>query len=209
MLYGGSAMRSNKKWFLVLSLIFAHMLTSCATSSLTTVWKDTGYRDQISSVLIIGISKKPAKKRSFEDEFVRQMEAYGVRAVASYKHLPSEEMLQKDAIVSKVTEMNIDAVLITRLVARKTVESYVQGSNYYRPPSHYNGWNSYYSRSYNQGYVIKDEVVVLETNLYDTATEQIIWSAMSETFKGGSETVLIKDFIKLLVKNMSENKLLK
>jgi len=206
---GGSAMESNKKWLLVLSLILTHMLTSCATSSLTNVWKDTDYRGQISNALIIGISKKPATKRNFEDEFVRQMEAHGVRAVPSYKHFSAEELLQREAVVSKVKEMNIDTVLITRLVDRKTVETYISGSSYYRPPSHYNGWNSYYSRSYNQGYVIKDEVVVLETNLYDVETETIIWSAMSETFKGGDQTVLIKDFIKLLVNNMSKDKLLK
>jgi len=39
--------------------------------------------------------------------------------------------------------------------------------------------------------------------------EDIVWSAMSETIKEGSETGMIKDFIKLLVDNMSEKKLLK
>ena len=202
-------MKSRNKWLLVLSLIMTYTIISCASTSLTTVWKDDNYQGQITNVLIIGISKEPARKRFFEDEFVRQMEARGVRAVASYNHFPDGQMPQTDALVSKVAEMNIDAVLITRVVDRKTVETYVPRADYYRPPVHYYGYRNYYSRSYEQGYVVKDEVVVLETNLYDAETEKMIWSAMSETFKGGAAEGMIRDFIKILVKNMSEKKLLK
>ncbi len=202
-------MKSNKKCFLALSLIVALTIISCASTSLTSVWKDDNYQGNIKNVLIIGISKEVAKKRYFEDEFARQLEAYGVRAVASYKYFPSEEMLPIDAVVSKVGEMNIDAVLITRVVDKKIVETYVGRADYYRPPNYHRGWRNYYTKSYNQGYVVKDEVVVLETNLYDAETEKIIWSAMSETFKNGAEEGLIKEYVGLLIKNMSEKGLLK
>lgn len=54
------------------------------------------------------------------------------------------DKLQNDhtVIAEKVKEQGADAVLISRLVSRKTVRTYVPGSVYY-PPANYGYWHDY------------------------------------------------------------------
>ena len=190
------------------SLVIIVLLTmiSCATTTLNAVWKDESYQGKITNVLVIGVSKQPVRKRYFEDEFVKQLNARGLSATSSYRIFPSEEMLEKDTVLSKIREMGIDTVLITRMVDKKTVKTNVPGrsSSYYR------------AMYYEPGYTIQDEVVVLETNLYDEKSEDLIWSAQSDTVIEESHTIIkvpkervIKNFIKRIVKKLSENNLIK
>jgi hypothetical protein len=163
----------------------------------------------------MGVSKQPVRKRFFEDEFVRQLNARGISATSSYRVFPSQDMLEKEDVLSKVREQGIDTFLITRMVDKKTVETYVPGTYYhtYSPPGPHRRWHGYYAGSYaaiyEPGYTVRDEVVILETNLYDAKSEGLIWSALSETVKEGPEERLIKDFIKLIVKNLAEKNLVK
>ena len=207
-------MQSKKRACSILLIISFFIMTSCATTTLNTVWKDDSYQGQITNVLVMGVSKQLVRKRFFEDEFVRQLQSHGLSATSSYRIFPSEGMLEKDTILSKIREMGIDTLLITRMVDKKTVETYVPGTVYhYAPPRAYGRWHGHYAASYGAvyepGYTITDEVVVLETNLYDAKSEEIIWSALSETVKEGPEERVIRNFIKLMVKNISKTNLIK
>jgi hypothetical protein len=160
----------------------------------------------------MGVSRQPVRKRFFEDEFVRQLQARGVSSTSSYRIFPSDGMLEKNIVLSKIRDKGIDTFLITRMVDKKTVETYVPGTVHYTPPRTHRRWHGYYAASYGAvyepGYTVRDEVVVLETNLYDAKSEELIWTALSETVKDGSEERVIKNFIKLIVKNLSEKNLI-
>jgi hypothetical protein len=69
--------------------------------------------------------------------------------------------------------------------------TYVPGQAYAVPGS-YSRWGSYYGHAYSPGYVVEDEYVYIETNLYDVATEKLIWSTQSETIILASDQALIK-----------------
>jgi hypothetical protein len=64
---------------LILKILF---ITSCATTTSTSVWKDADYKGQIKKVFVIGIARNHLVRRFFEDEFVRQLKSFGV-AVSS------------------------------------------------------------------------------------------------------------------------------
>jgi hypothetical protein len=207
-------MKGKKRVYIILFFISFFIMTSCATTTLNTVWKDDSYQGRITNILVMGISKQQVRKRFFEDEFVRQLQDHGLSATSSYRIFPSERMLEKDMVLSKIRGMGIDTFLITRMVDKKTVETYVPGKVvHYAPPRTHRSWHGYYAGSYGAiyepGYTIKDEVVVLETNLYDAESEELIWTALSETVKEGPEERVIKNFIKLIMKNLSEKNLIK
>ena len=188
-------------------------ITSCATTTMKNVWRDGSYQGKIRRVFVIGVIKTPGVKRFFEDEFVTQLKARGTDAIAGYTVLPSERESDKEYLAARIKESGADGVLITRLVDRKTVETYVPSAAYYAPPTHYHrGWDTYYRRSYDiiyePGYTVKDEVLVVETNLYEAATENLLWSAISETFREGSDNTLISAFIKTMIDNLSEGNLI-
>ncbi len=193
-------------------ILIAMCVTACATTKLTSDWKDPAYQKQPRKILVIGIVKKPVIKRIFEDEFVRQLKDHGVNAIASYTVMPDKEQRDFEFIAAETKKLGVDAVLTSRLVSKKTVHFYVQGSVYY-PPSNYRNWRDYYGYSnqavYTPGYMAEEEYALVETNLYDARNDKLIWSAASETDIMGSSEDQIKSFIDVMVNAMAEQKLLK
>jgi len=190
---------------LVYLVPIALLLSACASTQLTSVWKDPSYRTRPAKILVIGMAKSPLNRRLFEDEFVRQLKSRGTDAIASYTVLPDEQQGNQAAIAKKVAELGADTVLITRLVSKKVVQVYVPGTPYY-PPPFYDTWPNYYVYGYRYmytpGYVTNDEYAVIETNLYDAKTDKLIWAASSETGINDSDKNLIKSYIKVMVNNM-------
>jgi hypothetical protein len=181
-------------------------MASCATTNLTSVWKDVDYSGSIGKVFIIGAAEKANVRKVFESEFVNQLRSRGIDAVPSNEFIPYEKMLDKETILSKVKELNIDKVLITQLTERKKVEYLPAGYG-----SASDVWYSYreinYKESCKLGYAC-EELVALETNLYDVRTEKLIWSALSETSIEDGQYNLIRSFIKAIIDNLSEKELL-
>ena len=205
---------NNRLFSVILITAFVGILHSCATTSMKNVWVDSNYEGKLNKILVIGVIKNPGVKRFFEDDFVTQLKARGTESIAGYRVLQSDGEIDKQDLAEKIKELGADGVLITRLVDRKTVETYVPGTSYYTPPSHYyGGWHNHYHRSYNYvyepGYTIKDEVIVVETNLYEASSEKLVWSAISETFREGSDNTLISSFIKVMIDNLYRENVLK
>lgn len=194
-------------------MLIAMLITACATTKLTLAWKDPMYQGQPRKIMVIGVAKKPVNKRIFEDEFVRQLKSRGTDAVASYTVMPDEKQGDHAVIAAKMKELGADAVLISRLVSKKTVHTYVPGSVNYPPPSYYDNWRDYYGYGsqfvYTPGYTAEDEYALMETNLYDAGNDKLIWSAASETEILGSDQNQIKSYIGVMVNAMAGQKLLR
>ena len=153
---------------------------------------------------IIGAAKKPGIRKIFEREFVNQLKSHGVYALESNEYIPGDKMLDKDVIVSKIRELDVNAVLVTRLLEQKHIVRKV--------PGYCSTWNRYYEESYEsscpRGYNC-EEIAALETNLYDAKTEKLIWSAISETNVEAGTYDVIKGFITSIIKDLSEENILR
>jgi hypothetical protein len=58
------------------------------------------------------------------------------------------------------------------------------------------------------GYFAEDQYAVIETNLYETVNDKLVWTALSETLMGDSDQNLIISYINVMVKAMNYDKLL-
>ena len=194
-----------------LLIIAAMLVTACATTQINSVWKDPSYQVRPARIMVIGVAKNPLNRRLFEDEFVVQFKAHGTKAIASYTILPDKQQDDQVAIAAKVKEMGADTVLITRLVSKKTVKTYVPGTIYY-PPPFYGTWPDYYGYGYrymySPGYIAEDEYAVIETNLYETRHDKLVWAASSETVMRDSNQNMIKSYIGIMVNTMAGHGLL-
>ena len=194
-----------------ISMLVAMLVTACVTTQVNSVWKDPSYKSRPARIMVIGVAKKPLKRRLFEDEFVTQLKAHGTEAIASYTVLSDKKQDDQVAIAAKVKELGADTVLITRLVSKKTVKVYVPGTIYY-PPPYYNTWPDYYGYGYrymqSPGYIAEDQYAVIESNLYETVNDKLIWAASSETVMNDTDQNLIKSYIGIMVNTMAGNGLL-
>ena len=192
-------------------LISALLAAACVSTYITSVWKDPSYQTRPAKVMVIGLSKKPQVRRLFEDEFAQRIKASGTEAVASYTILSDKQQDDQAAIAAKVKELGFDSILLTRLVNKKNVQVYVPGSTY-SPAPYYGTWPVYYGYGYNSmstpGYFAEDQYAVIETNLYETVNDKLVWTALSETLMGDSDQNLIISYINVMVKAMNYDKLL-
>lgn len=192
-------------------MLGAMLVTACATTQIGSVWRDPSYQARPARVMVIGVARNPLNRRLFEDEFVLQLKARGTDAIASYAVLPDKLQDDQAAIWEKVKELGADTILITRMVSKKIVKTYVPGTLYY-PPDYYGTWPDYYGygyrHMYSPGYIAEDEYAVIETNLYETLHDKLVWAASSETMMSGSKQDRIKSFINIMVNSMAGNGLL-
>ena len=192
------------------SAVVITQLAACSTTYVSSLWKDPTYQVKPHKIMIIGIAKSPANKRTLEDDFAKQLKLQGTDAVSSYAILPDDKDGNKDAIAAKMKEQGADAVLITRIASRKTV--YTNLLEVYAPPQSYRTWQNYYEYGYGNitspNDVEETKYAVMETNMYDAGNDKLIWSASSETEITGTDQKFIKSYVNVIVKNMTKQKLL-
>ncbi len=204
-------MKRKREIFSIISAAFLLVTTSCSVTTLDPVWKDPNYQGgKLEKVLVIGIAKNQTNRILFEDGFVAQLKAHDTDGISSYTVIPSEERLDEVKVNTKIKTLGVGAVLVTRVVNRKKEKEYVPAAD----PKHgrRRGWYGQYSRGYgyatSPGYYTEYEVVNLETKIYDTKTEKLIWSGLSDTILRGSIEQEIKSVIKAIIKSLSSNQLI-
>lgn len=189
------------------------LLSSCATTTeLISSWKDDNYAGgHIKSIMIVGVSKDKGNRTTFERAFVEQFKGKGVEAVASIDILPKDEEPSKDSIKAAAEKLGIEAVMVTHLVS-------IDKDSEYIPPSYsYSSMGPYYgqvhARQVSPGFNLDLTRVQLESNIYGTKTEKLIWSAQSRTISEEYEVevkyAIIKDVCKTVVRELRKNGLIK
>jgi hypothetical protein len=164
-------------------------------------------------LFVIGVAKEEKTRRSFENKFVEKLKAAGVQAVASSSVMPSDQQIEKAAILAAIEKLDIDAVLVTRLVSLTEEEIRSPSTSESGSPDDYQGrYYSDYSTAYGYTHQPSDYTtslrVGLETKLYDAGTEKLIWSATSKTANPKSKIKLFDSVIEALVRDLKRNKLL-
>lgn len=183
---------------LVLITLAAFVFNSCGTSTkLTAHWGDKEYtKGQIKKVLILGIAKREAIRRVFEEDMVEKMAYYKVNGVASSDVFPMDVKLDSTTYRLHFKNEGYDAVLTCQLVSADKEQHYESGYTTapyggYRP-GFYGYYGSAYDYNYSPGYTYTTTTIKIETNLYDSRTEKLIWTGISETFNPSDEMDAIR-----------------
>lgn len=201
-------------------------LAGCASTTISGSWKDPQYQGgPLEQVLVIGVAKQETMKRLYEDAFVAALQQQGITASPGYKILAPNESYDKDLLVQRVKELGFKNVLISRVAAKKTVEFFHPSSSaymgdagfryrYYRNYPYYNHFHDYYDHSfstlihYAPAYGTTSDLVILETNIYETSNGEIIYSVQTRSLVDyGSETT-IKEVVRIIMENLKANQLI-
>jgi hypothetical protein len=187
---------------LLLVLIVAF---GCVSTQIVDTWRDPNFSGPLKSIMVISVTKRASIRRTLEDEFVLELEAKGVRGVRSYTLIPEDGEVPKERLAQAVKESGVEGVLITRLVKVERRTQIYPGT-YVGPP--YLGFYGYYSSAwvgyYEPPQIYTYDVVTAETNLFDAATDRLIWSTTTQTYPSSVKKD-IRDFARLIVKTLAEN----
>jgi hypothetical protein len=212
---------SFRNSLLSLFLITTFGLTGCSSTSVTGVWKKSDFTGQpFQSILVIGLSKDKSRKNIWEDIMVDQLKQAGVHAMTSTQCFPGDDDITKEEILRYVGDKGMDSVLVTRLVDTKQEKAYYPptggfygsgfyGGGFYGGGRHgyYNNFGTFYDTVYTPGYTTTYTTVLLETNLYDTASQALVWSMSSDTFDPASANKLAQSVSKKVVQALQKDNL--
>lgn len=148
----------------------------------------------VKKIFVVGVAQTDSLRRLYEDTFVADLKQSKYDGEASYTRIPDPDpkKVDKDAVAGSLVKDGFTHVLVTRIVSVEDRETYVPpttmavGVGYGGYPGYYGGWYPYMSMSYgyvtSPGYTTVNRVVGLETNLYDLASQKLVWSGMTQTW---------------------------
>ena len=184
-----------------------------STIKVTDSWIDANREGQrVQSIMVLGVAKETTSRRMFEDEFVQELQARGVNAIVSYRLLNGE--LTKQMIDDAVTDAGVTTIMVTRSVDKKKETVYTPGTTtvYGGYPGYYGSYYGYYNHGYSAvsspGYVSEWITYVLESNLYDIATEELIWTARTEIDDPSSIAKAVDALTVVLTRDMQSHGLI-
>jgi hypothetical protein len=168
-------------------------------------------------IFISALTDNTSAKQTVESSLANQLNANGVAAVKSIDVLPpnfrsAADSNDKELLIKKIREGGCDGILTVALMKQDTETRYVEGNPYPVATPYYGYFGSYYNYGYanfySPGYYTNDKVYYLETNLYDAATEKLVWSAQSKTYNPSSLESFMQEYQKALAEQIAKDGLI-
>jgi hypothetical protein len=187
----------------------AFLAAGCASTTLSNSWTSPDYKGPpLKKVMVVGVSNQPALRRTFEDEFVKELKAVGVDAVASYNFIPQDGQAEEAQVKQAVKEAGVNGVLITRFVR---VDVSTQVTQTYPPMmgmGYYGGYAGAYGGFYDPPMVTQTDTLVLETSLYGVDESHLLWSGTTQTFAPTNLRQEMPGFAKVVIGALQKHKLI-
>lgn len=205
-----------------LPLILCFLISACSTSTrITGSWKDPAIdasTGESKSVLVTALSRNIEVRTKLENALAAKANELGIKAVKSSDIFTPDffhEIPARDELFAKIRATGVDAILTVSLIDTESNTRYVRGTTRYAPfPAYhwYGGFYSYFNYwhpiMFDPGYYVTDKTYFLETNLYSTATDRLVWSAQSETVNPASIDAFAREYPDVLLEQMIQDGLL-
>ncbi|GAB3822633.1 hypothetical protein [Pontibacter rugosus] len=217
-----SIRRSSQKLLYVLAcVVMAAGMYSCAPSTqITGTWKSPQATSRtFNNVVVAAMTDNVQARQTIEDQLQQQLQARGIKATKSIDLFPPSMMSGSespaDMMLDRITSDGFDGILTVAVVDQETDTRYVPGNTAYAPVSrfgYYNTFRGYYGYMsptlYQPGYYTKEKIYFLETNLYETSNENLVWSAQSKSYDPASLSSFADTFSEITVKKMAQENII-
>lgn len=191
-----------------LAMAVALGLTACAASTkIVNQWVNPDYTSpRFRKIMVIGVSKQPSIRRTFEDQFVTKLKAAGVDAVPSYLYIPEDGQVDEGRLQEAVKLANADAVIITRLVRVEKKTEMSPGFYQPGPFGFYGGYSAAWLGYYEPPRIYQYDVYISETSLYDM--NRLVWAGTVETTDPGDINKEIERYVDTVIDALKSKNLL-
>lgn len=203
-------------WIGFALLIMALGCTS--TSKITSSWKAENVQPKnYQKILVLGLMNIPDRtiREKMEEHLAGNLKTLGYNAVCACEEFDPKAFnnMTEEAAINKLKNQGIDAVLTVVLLDKQRERKYVAGNVYYSPFGYYyNHFWRYrgvlYHRIYEPGYYVSNTKYFWESNLYDMATQQLVYSVQTQSFNPDNADMLGHEYGNLIIKNMLNHNVL-
>ena len=187
------------------SIIFL-FLFGCTSSRITHSWKSKNVvAKKYDNILVMDLNNETdiSIVEKMENHMVGDLTDLGYSSTSSLKEYGPETFrkIYDGSAITQLQNSRFD-VVITIVLLTKTQEKV------YIPGGFLGYFNSIYDRIYTPGYYSTSTRYFWESNLYDIATRELLYSARTESFDPASTERLGHEYGKMIVKDMVKKKVL-
>jgi hypothetical protein len=200
------------RWSTFATLLFSVTLFAADIKFLST-WKSP----EAATTSLVGkkvatlvIAEEDGLRVAGEEALARELEARGIPAIATYRIVPKPELATADRAKPWFERAGIQGVVAVRPISKDKVREYSPAtwtSSYYSSFWNYYGygWGAYYSPGIDR----TDTVVVVETLVFDMASNGLVWASVTETTNPKELQPFISDLARATIKEMQKQGLAK
>jgi len=210
---------------LLASALCIFLLISCGPSQkITSSWinPEIKERPKYTKVFIMAMAQNQSYKATIEQDLAYAANAKKLQVIKSSEFFQpnftssgSNTPVDKEEILKKVREAGCDVIMTVALVDKKSETRYVPGTTTYSPYMGYGGmgaygFGGYYGYAYpsmysTPGYYTEDKTYFMQANLFDAASEKLIWAAQSEAYDPTKISTFSRDYADLLVERLNRD----
>lgn len=205
-------------------IFIVSILAACSPATqITGSWKSPSPPQNpiaYQSVMIVSMSQNLQARQTVENDLAAAISSSGVQARKGIEAFPptisDSNEADKHNMLHKIRETGVQGIVTIALIKEETENRYVPGNYGYAPVSrfHYYGmftgyYTNWYPTMYSPGYYQQDKVYFMEVNFYDAKSEELIWSAQSQTYNPGSLPQFSKDFSRVIANQMKKDGVLR
>lgn len=196
------------------------LLLGCSSSQqITSTWvkEDSAGKGPFESIFVAALIPNETQRAAVEDKMAEALKKRGHKVETSTNLFPKGQAMTKDERIKMIKDSGCDGILTISILDVKTESRYIKGSDpAYLPPYRfrfYDSYSSYYSYRNAQistpGYVEKQTTYFFETNFYDTASENLLWSIQSSAFQPSNIENWFDGYKPVIIKELKKEGLLK
>jgi hypothetical protein len=201
--------------FKILSLfLLAAVMSGCGpTQKITGSWAapDASSFGPYKKVFVAVLTQNKDANYYLEGEMAKTLISRGYKVVQRNDIFPPTFSVSQDftreQLAESIKKTGCDAIMTLALLDTKTVESYTPGTTYYPYNygyygSYYGYYSHYYPQVYEPGYYSVDKTYFIETNLYDVASDKLVWSVQSEASNPTNLNEWFKKYSYMLINHL-------
>ncbi len=209
--------------FILIVLAAAFTIACKPSTEVTASWRNPDFlpaesAGNIETIFVTAMTDRTHVRQKVEHDLASALTDAGFKTIKAIEALPpkftSDEDPDKKKLLEQIRGTGAQAILTVALIDEETETRYNSDYSYAPVPrfgfygtflGYYNNW---YPTLNSPGYYRQDKVYFIETNLYDTKTEKLLWSAQSKTYDPRSLESFSENFAEVVVDKMHDEGLL-
>ena len=207
---------------LVAALVVASVpaASTWGSTKFRTSWKApeaTMTLEEGDTVLAMVMTAHEESRNGAEALLAQELGKRGVEAIPAYSVIPKSVVQDKDKARPYIEKTGSRYAIVMRVAGQdKELRGTGPGYNVVPigvMPVYHGFYGSYYTfgwgATYSAGVMQINEIVHVETLIYDLRTDKLIWAGMSDTMNPSTAQKVIKDLVKTAAKEMRKQGLFK
>jgi hypothetical protein len=191
------------------------IMMSCSSSKITSSWKGQNVQPkQYNKIIVLGLIRDAERsiREKMEEHLVGDLHDLGYNAVTSMSVFGPQAFrrMSEDSAVNYIKNAGADGVITIVLLDKSKEQRYVSSRMRYGPVHTPFGtyYSTMYDRIYGTGYFVTDTKYFWESNFYDVASKQLLYSVQTQSFSPSSSEALGHEYGKMIVNDMVNKQVL-